>query len=165
MYTMEDFKTKKIAVTFASDAERDAFLQECEKAGIAWRLGQKANEWTPTLPASTCVFVYNMDSDNALSYGILDGRAKKENWQFIPFSAFSFSPRHELHITTDGLTTHAVYKIDGKIIKRSKATCSPADKYDFATGAKLAMSVPLGWTSPRSMTRSSEKRKRAIPCC
>ncbi len=48
------------------------------------------------------------------------------------------SPRHEIHITSDGLTTHAVYKLDGKITKRTQAKCDPTDAYSFEQGAGLA---------------------------
>lgn len=45
----------------------------------------------------------------------------------------------EIHITTDGLTTHAVLKEGGKVVKRAKATCNEKDTYDFGIGAELAM--------------------------
>lgn len=47
--------------------------------------------------------------------------------------------RNEIHITTDGNTVHAVLKEGKKVVKRSKAVCSPEDMFDFKTGANLAM--------------------------
>ena len=45
----------------------------------------------------------------------------------------------ELHITcNDGKTTNAVYKVNGKIEKRTEAVCAPSDTFDFATGAQTA---------------------------
>lgn len=44
----------------------------------------------------------------------------------------------EIHITTDGKTTYAVLKQDGKVLSRSEAKCHPDDKFDFETGAKIA---------------------------
>lgn len=44
----------------------------------------------------------------------------------------------EIHITTDGKTTYAVLKQNGKILSRSEAKCHPDDKFDFETGAKIA---------------------------
>lgn len=44
----------------------------------------------------------------------------------------------EIHITTDGKTTYAVLKQNGKVLSRSEAKCHPDDKFDFETGAKIA---------------------------
>ncbi len=35
-YTMQDFITREIAVTFQNAAEQAEFLKECEKAGLRW---------------------------------------------------------------------------------------------------------------------------------
>ncbi len=45
----------------------------------------------------------------------------------------------EIHITTDGKTTYAVLKQDGKVLSRSEAKCHPDDNFDFETGAKIAL--------------------------
>jgi hypothetical protein len=46
---------------------------------------------------------------------------------------------HSIHITcTDNKTTHAVKKVDGKVVARSTAVCCPSDTFDFAVGAQLA---------------------------
>lgn len=45
----------------------------------------------------------------------------------------------EIHITTDGKTTYAVLKQNGKVLSRSEAKCHPDDKFDFETGAKIAL--------------------------
>ena len=50
----------------------------------------------------------------------------------------------ELHITTDGNTTHAALKENGKLVKRAKAVCSPDDEYSFETGARLAVDRVFG---------------------
>ena len=44
----------------------------------------------------------------------------------------------EIHITTDGKTTYAVLKQNGKVLSRSEAKYHPDDKFDFETGAKIA---------------------------
>lgn len=44
-----------------------------------------------------------------------------------------------IHITTDGKTTYAVFKQNGKVLSRSEAKCHPDDKFDFKTGAKIAL--------------------------
>lgn len=46
--------------------------------------------------------------------------------------------KQEIHITTDGKTTYAVLKQNGKVLSRSEAKCHPDDKFDFKTGAKIA---------------------------
>ena len=53
-------------------------------------------------------------------------------------------PKRELHVTTDGMATHAVLKEGGKIVKRAKAVCSPDDEYRFETGARLAVDRVFG---------------------
>ena len=45
----------------------------------------------------------------------------------------------EIHITTNGKITYAVLKQDGKVLSRSEAKCHPDDKFDFETGAKIAL--------------------------
>lgn len=45
----------------------------------------------------------------------------------------------QIHITTDGKTTYAVLKQYGKVLSRSEAKCHPDDKFDFETGAKIAL--------------------------
>lgn len=41
-------------------------------------------------------------------------------------------------ITTDGVTTTATLREGKRVIRTASAKCSPADTYDYATGAKLA---------------------------
>ena len=54
------------------------------------------------------------------------------------------APKRELHVTSDGTTTHAVLKEGGKVVKRAKAVCSPDDEYRFETGARLAVDRVFG---------------------
>ena len=54
------------------------------------------------------------------------------------------SRKRELHVTSDGTTTHAVLKEGGKVVKRAKAVCSPEDEYSFETGARLAIDRVFG---------------------
>lgn len=54
------------------------------------------------------------------------------------------SRKQELHVTSDGTTTHAVLKEGGKVVKRAKAVCSPDDEYSFETGARLAIDRVFG---------------------
>ena len=52
--------------------------------------------------------------------------------------------KQELHVTSDGTTTHAVLKEGGKVVKRAQAVCSPDDEYSFETGARLAVDRVFG---------------------
>lgn len=54
------------------------------------------------------------------------------------------SRKQQLHVTSDGTTTHAVLKENGKVVKRAKAVCSPDDEYSFETGARLAVDRVFG---------------------
>ena len=54
------------------------------------------------------------------------------------------APKRELHVTSDGTTTHAVLKEGGKVVRRAKAVCSPDDEYSFETGARLAVDRVFG---------------------
>lgn len=48
--------------------------------------------------------------------------------------------KRELHITSDGFVTNCVYKVNGKIEKRSKATRNAKeDGFDMRTGADLCL--------------------------
>ena len=80
---------------------------------------------------------------------------KKMAKGFLPFEGLEFeslkmdcfdlvAPKRELHVTSDGTTTHAVLKEGGKIVKRAKAVCSPDDEYSFETGARLAIDRVFG---------------------
>lgn len=43
-----------------------------------------------------------------------------------------------IHITSDGKTTTAVLAENSNVIHKAESKCSPDDKFDFETGAKLA---------------------------
>ena len=76
-------------------------------------------------------------------YKTISGTAQMSGW-FCDGSALfehlepAFAT-YELHITcNDGKTTNAIYKVNGKIEKRTQAVCAPSDIYDFIKGADLA---------------------------
>ena len=138
-YTMQDFITREIAVTFQNAAEQAEFLKECEKAGLRWNGigdGKKATTFMPRIESA--IRFITASGRNRLLYDSKDFY-NNLGYTVAPFTSFSFAPRQELHITSDGLTTHAVRKVDGKIVGRGKAVCNPSDVYDFETGADLAM--------------------------
>jgi len=52
---------------------------------------------------------------------------------------FELVTAYELHITcNDGKTTNAIYKVNGKIEKRTQAVCAPSDEFYFDVGARTA---------------------------
>lgn len=70
--------------------------------------------------------------------------------------------RHELHITcADGITTNAVYKLNGKVAKTAKAVCCPSDTYNFNTGAELAINRVLYGTdyNPKDVALAAPKQE------
>ena len=47
--------------------------------------------------------------------------------------------KHELIVYSKGPETVAVEKVNGEVVKKAVAKCSPADEYNWATGRKLAL--------------------------
>lgn len=72
----------------------------------------------------------------------------------------------EIHITQDGNTVHAVLKDENKIVKRSKAVCSPKDEFDFETGARLAIDRLFEKVDIVGMyARVTTSKKNKPECC
>ena len=81
-------------------------------------------------------FDENVDGHSGGSYF----SGKQGHCWYVPENHVSvISSPQSIHITTDGNTTHAVLKDGGKVTRRAKAVCSPDDKFDFATGARIAL--------------------------
>lgn len=135
-YTFQDFLDGKISVGFTNDKpdEVDEFLKRCEAEGIKWQSGVCATEARPM-----CGIAYRIVLEN----GKIAWESQSLYRFTVPYSQLDMGNGgiHELHISCrDGKTTHAVYKRNGKIIQRTKACCSPDDKFDFAKGAAVAIS-------------------------
>lgn len=157
MYTIQDFIKKGIVVTFQNAAEQAEFLKECEKAGLRWNgegVGEKATEFMPHI--GDAIHFMTVSGRKRLLYASKDFY-NDLGTTLVPFASFSFAPRQELHITSDGLTTHAVHKVDGKIVGRGKATCNPSDEYDFKTGAWLAMARVFDKPVPKKPAKVEPK--------
>jgi hypothetical protein len=93
---MEDFKTKKIAVTFANADEQKRFLQECERAGLKTRSGRSTSSW---MIEGESPIAATVDNPPALSFwNTYDGRKQnekaeiKDGFTLVPFSSFTFAP-------------------------------------------------------------------------
>lgn len=92
-------------------------------------------------------------------------------WDINNYGSWSFSPymlepvkqppiSQEIHITSDGLTTHAVLKQGGKVVKRAKAVCNEKDTFDFFYGAGLAFSRIVTGLSGASAAKPAVKEVR-----
>lgn len=110
-----------------------------EKTGSRWNCDGEMDKWlgkTMTIKKIVPLFQTThckMEEDAGERCGI--------GWKWFPemIAEFAREPRHSIHITcTDGKTTHAVKKVDGKIVARSKAVCCPTDEFNANIGAQLA---------------------------
>ena len=64
----------------------------------------------------------------------------KSGWKWC-YSEYMLKPatdKYELHIISDGKTTNAVYKKNGKVVARSQARKHSDDEFNFETGAFMA---------------------------
>lgn len=78
---------------------------------------------------------------------------KKDDYWFVKMDneTLRLVSQKEIHITTDGTTTHAVLKENGKLVNSAKAVCSPEDTFDFEAGARLAMDRVLGYPKKKNL--------------
>ena len=65
-------------------------------------------------------------------------------------------------ITTDGKTTTAKMYANKSVIKTATAKCSPDDKFDFVTGAKIAFDRLTGKYYEKSFDWNAFKREKTI---
>jgi len=91
--------------------------------------------------------IYEVNADGTLTddtnfkYTALVCGTNPNDWILSHYYEFETitADTYELHITcNDGKTTNAVYKVNGKIEKRTEAVCCPSDTFDFAIGAQTA---------------------------
>lgn len=189
MYTIDDFKTKRIAASFGKNqaAERSKFLINCEEAGIKWDKGCEATKFQPSVPchiacAGSCP-------------GYLTFQDEGMPWWFpscgitvVPCNDFDFmqpvknqlygksastivmddfmrpaAPRQSICITSDGAVTHCIYKSGKSVVKRTKATCGSKDTYDFAVGARIAFDRMLPNSAKPWHTANDAKKEPAAP--
>ena len=90
-----------------------------------------------------CVELYLRGEEACWRAKRSDGTPTSCNWVNARDIEIVSTDRHELHITSDGITTNAVYKLNGKVEKTAKAVCCPSDTYSFNTGAELAINRVL----------------------
>lgn len=143
-YTIKDFFAGKCSILCNTKEEYDKVIELCEEKGVLWNAGEKAKEcdgWS----ISGTVLSINYHGNHRLTW------ASRKEWylkarQDVRDKVVSFEelqsksrPVYELHFTSnDGKTTHAVFKVNGKVIKRSLAKCSPLDRFNFFIGVQTA---------------------------
>lgn len=138
-WTMEDFKTKKIAVRVGHNNVRE-FLQMCDDVGLEWILGGKATGFIPvalhddtvivTEPLYSEVYLVNTYANiaNAKGFTVVDFEDYAENR----------SPKYRVVIESDGKDTKAVMEVNGSKVKEVVGKLHPKDKFSWRTGAELA---------------------------
>ena len=139
MYTMKDFKEKKIAVRVGQKHVKE-FLQMCEAEGLRWADGKKAMD--SVLPKCTEKLAITLNSKygiGKLLYGTTNV-CEEQGLSIVDFKDFVLpSPaRYKITIECDGTTTTAKMEINGREVKTRQAKRNPADKFSWRVGAETA---------------------------
>lgn len=61
-----------------------------------------------------------------------------------------------IHITTDGVTTTAVFKNGNKVIEQSSTKCHPLDEFDFNVGSRIAFDRLMDKVTPLKLMHEDE---------
>lgn len=61
-----------------------------------------------------------------------------------------------IHITTDGVTTTAVFKDGNKVIEQSSTKCHPLDEFDFNIGSRIAFDRLMDKVTPLKLMHEDE---------
>lgn len=140
-HTFQEFLDRKISVRFTPTQvkEFDEFMRECEKNGVLWLDGMKPTARSRgRFPYES---MYLLIENCRLCFEVTAETYPRVNYEDLIMSTKDTHDTYELHITCrDGKTTHAVYKKNGQIVKRTKALCNPDDEFRFIAGAIVALS-------------------------
>lgn len=139
MYTMKDFKEKKIAVRVGQKHVKE-FLQMCEAEGLRWERKVKATEFAP--PNYGEMLAITLNGKYALGnlrYGTTNG-CEEQGLSIVDFEDFVHpSPTHyKITIECDGTTTTARMEVNGREVKVRQAKRNPTDKFSWRIGAETA---------------------------
>lgn len=155
--TIKDFIDKKIAIAFTSPEQIKEFAKMCEGHGLKMCIDHvDACEWMrhrPDILFNSIVthnnvvhFAYNFAKEK-IGYGLSwhgDYTVYvNHGWKIVPFEDFKgnskTTSRYKIVIECNGDdVTTAEMIVNGKVVKVGKAKRNPEDKFDFATGAKMA---------------------------
>lgn len=101
--------------------------------------------------------------DKGMSIKILEHEDDKEISNIFPVlnndKQFKLVKRDEnksIHITTDGVTTNAVFKNGNKIIEQSSTKCHPLDEFDFNIGSRIAFDRLMDKVTPLKLMHEDE---------
>jgi hypothetical protein len=145
MYTMKDFKEKRIAVRVGKEHMTE-FLRMCEAEGMRWGDNDNPTAFNPiaAFPGrvndDTCVTVHCKYGNGYMTWGSKQ-EYEKQGLTIVDFKEFATQttkPRYKITIECDGTTTTARMEINGKEVKIAQAKRNPADKFSWRVGAETA---------------------------
>lgn len=140
MYTMKDFREKKIAVRVGQKHVKE-FLQMCEEEGLRWVHGEKATEFFPYKKYGDDLAISaNAQFAGFLMFGCVQGFREYYKNTIVDFEDFIHpSPTHyKITIECDGTTTTARMEVNGRAVKARQTKRNPADKFSWRVGAETA---------------------------
>lgn len=73
-----------------------------------------------------------------------------------PFKLLKPDTNKSIHITTDGVTTTALFKDGNKVIEQSSTKCHPLDEFDFNIGSRIAFDRLMDKVTPLKLMHEDE---------
>lgn len=146
MYTMEDFKNRKIVVR-VDKKYLEKFLHLCEKEGFLWENGREPISYIRwglcfhDVAIASCI---DPHSNRRLVWCGVDAYERNPKIKIVGMKDFldHLEPaphtKYKITIESDGTTTTAHMEINGKQVKSTQAKLHPVDKFNFKTGAEMA---------------------------
>lgn len=151
-YTMLDFiMGKRFAVQTGTGEKLKRFLAFCDQIGLEWWPGWSASMLVPTQYGEGCcisnesLIPIHAEKMKNLEYGSrifyeMDGYEIVQAEDIMPPE--TKAPRYEIKIVCDDdlTVTTAQMIVNGRVVKTTKSTRNPLDKFDLHTGCILAFS-------------------------
>lgn len=146
-YTIKDFFAGKCSILCNTKEEYDKMIELCEKKGIIWNAREKPKDYNAweRHAKKEIILMINFYNNGRMTYATPKEweafEHVKKRYKLLNFADVSpiIRQAYELHFTSnDGITTHAVFKVNGKVVKRSVAKCSPLDRFNFFIGVQTA---------------------------
>lgn len=107
-----------------------------------------------------------VEFDDKVGFGTHTCHGKGKNYHCWWCPDYILEPvpvvNEKIVIITDGKTTTAKIYAGKSVIKTATAKCSPDDKFDFVTGAKIAFERLTGKYSEKSFDWDAFKREKTI---
>ena len=133
MKLKEFWKSKKgIAIHCDTEEKAEKLCKAFDQMGQKWNTGCSylENDLWHYYETESCYTNRNIYSSKSFYEGF--------DYRIIPFEEIEDFQTNEIHLTKKGKEVHAVHKIDGKVVNRTKAVCSKEDEFNFGTGARIA---------------------------